>query len=159
MNGSVTRIVHAFLTSKAASSEARVVLQAAKDIESAYESVMRVTRGKHEELWEELQSEMFPARDLPDTMRGIMQDLSGGRRAARDKQAFDSDQERLYDALKLIAENDGQAYRKRDAKGAVARAWKEWKASKLDDWAHDFSRVERQLVKDLAARWRAIDRE
>ena len=75
------------------------------------------------------------------------------------KMAFDSDQELLYDALKLIAENDGQAYQRKDAKGAVARAGKEWRASTMERHEEDFDRVQKQLVKDLAARWRAIDRE
>jgi hypothetical protein len=75
------------------------------------------------------------------------------------KQALDADQERLYNALKLIAENDGQSYKKKDAKGAVARAWKEWKASTMERHGEDFDRVQKQLTKDLAARWKAIDRE
>jgi hypothetical protein len=78
--------------------------------------------------------------------------------ALREKTALDADQQRLYESLKLIAENDGRAYQQKDAPGAVTRAFTEWKASQIDNFDYDFKAVRKSLVKDLNARWRATHR-
>jgi hypothetical protein len=78
---------------------------------------------------------------------------------------MDADEEDLYDALMLIAENDSKAYseRKRDprraATGAVMRAWKDWKEEVDRNREEDFKSVKDKLVKDLQAQWRKEGRE
>jgi len=66
---------------------------------------------------------------------------------------LDPDQERLWDALHLIAENDGNAYRKGDAAGAVLTAWREYSSSKAADMRADFRAIKKALIADLAADW------
>jgi hypothetical protein len=91
------------------------------------------------------------AADLPKgdpTRRELLASL---KEAASNKQALDADEQRLYDALHLIAKNDGQSYKRKDAKGAVAKAWKEWKKSTMERHEEDFDRVEKALVKEIGA--------
>ena len=76
------------------------------------------------------------------------------------KQArLDADQERMFDALKMIAENEGRFYAKRDAKGAVDFAWRQWQKDESRRNREDFSVVKPALVKALADQWKQRDRE
>ena len=70
-------------------------------------------------------------------------------------QELDADQERLYDALFLSASNEGSFYRKKDAKGAVEKAFRDYMSSREDDLKHDFKTIKSALVKALAKRWKA----
>lgn len=72
---------------------------------------------------------------------------------------LDPDQERLYDELYLIASNDGSSYKKRDAKGAVDKAFREHQKNEATRLREDFSVVKKKLVKDLAKRWQNEDVE
>jgi len=71
-----------------------------------------------------------------------------------DLQEMDADQERLYDALFLSASNEGDFYRKKDAKGAVEKAFRDYMRSRELDLRHDFKTIKAKLVKDLARRWK-----
>ena len=73
---------------------------------------------------------------------------------ASTKTAMDSDQRDLYDTLKLVAENDGRAYKARKPTDAIDRAFKDHKKTTMDDLEHDFKAVRKQLVKDLQIQWR-----
>ena len=72
---------------------------------------------------------------------------------------LDPSQEELYDALMLIAENDGDAYRKRDANMAVASAWAEWKKEHDQNLREDFRVVQKKLVKALQDQWKRHEAE
>lgn len=65
--------------------------------------------------------------------------------------------ERLYEALKLVAENDGDAYRERDPKAAVHRAYLAHRAAVLEELRYGFGCVASELERDLADRWAALD--
>lgn len=78
--------------------------------------------------------------------------------ASTSRGALDSDQEILYDALMLIAENDGAAYRAKDPRKAVERAFVDYRESQIDNLDYDFKTVQKVLVKDLAKAWRASNR-
>jgi|GEM_PF-5268244 len=72
---------------------------------------------------------------------------------------FDVDQEALYDELWLIASNDGDSYKKRDAKGAVEKAFREHQRDAAMQLRDDYSVVKERLIKDLAKRWQNEDVE
>lgn len=67
---------------------------------------------------------------------------------------LDPSQEDLFDALLAVAENDSDAYRKRDAAKAVATAWREWKAETDRNLREDFRAIQRKLEKALEAQWK-----
>jgi hypothetical protein len=73
--------------------------------------------------------------------------------------SMDPQQEELFDALMLIAENDGDAYRKRDAAMAVASAWAEWKKEHDQNLREDFRAIQKNLVKALQAQWARAEAE
>ena len=86
--------------------------------------------------------------------------LSRGRVAAtlnsmadRLVMAMDSDERDLFDDLWLYASNYGDFYAKRDAEGAVKKAWLEWQKDASQRQRENFRAVKRKLVKDLAASW------
>ncbi len=64
-----------------------------------------------------------------------------------------SDQEELWGSLRLIAENDGTAYRKGDAGGAVRSAWREFSASLASDLHSDYKKIRMALIFDLKQDW------
>lgn len=74
-------------------------------------------------------------------------------------QGLDPSQEDLFDALLLIAENDGDAYRSRDARKAVQNAWREWKAETDENLREDFRVVGPKIEKALRDRWAREKRE
>jgi len=69
------------------------------------------------------------------------------------KQAFDTDQERLLDAIVLAAENEGRFYDKRDAKGAVDAAWKTHRKATIEDFDHDFNAIKKEAIKQVRKSW------
>lgn len=73
--------------------------------------------------------------------------------AARFRVAMDSDQEDLYNKLWMIASNDGDSYKKRDATGAVDKAWREWKKIEDRRLREDFRAIKKQMAADLKKRW------
>ena len=60
----------------------------------------------------------------------------------------------LYDAIMMIAENDGDSYRKRDAKGAAEKACKEYIKSETESLKDDIDSVKSEITRDLAKKWR-----
>lgn len=72
---------------------------------------------------------------------------------------LDADEERLFEALLLIAENDGDAYRARDAKTAVMKAWRAWKEETDTNLREDYRTIFPKVVKALEARWARESRE
>jgi len=69
------------------------------------------------------------------------------------KTAMDSEEEELYDAIWMIASNDGDSYRKKDAKGAVKKAWAEWQKLERQRNNENWRGIQRKLEADLAKRW------
>jgi hypothetical protein len=82
----------------------------------------------------------------------------GEQKTAADM-GLDPSQEELFDALLLIAENDGSAYKKRDADMAVAAAWAEWKKEHDQTLREDFRSIQRKLIKALQDQWKRHEAE
>jgi len=72
---------------------------------------------------------------------------------------LDADQERLAEELFVMASNDGSAYQKRDAAGAVKTAMRELRQQRVRDLDHDMKTATQAVVKALKARWRQSDKE
>jgi len=85
---------------------------------------------------------------LPNSLMRQLQGVT-----ASTKTAMDSDEEELYDAVWMIASNDGASYKKKDAKGAVSKAWREWQKLEGQRNRENWRSVEKQMVKDLTERW------
>lgn len=68
---------------------------------------------------------------------------------------MDPDQERMFDEIVLMAVNEGRFYDKRDAKGAVAQAWKDYQRDKATAMREDFRAIERDAAKEVLAQWKA----
>lgn len=66
---------------------------------------------------------------------------------------LDPDEEHLYDVLWMIASNDGDSYRKKDAAGAVTKAWLEYLKDHIAELRETFWSINKPLVKELAKRW------
>ena len=66
---------------------------------------------------------------------------------------MDTTERRLYDDLMLIAENDGQAYRSRDPRLAVVKAFREDRASQDEQLRENFELIEPELTKNLRRAW------
>ena len=62
-------------------------------------------------------------------------------------------QERLYETLKLIAENDGDSYRDNNPVNAVYRAMQSHKATVLEGLEEDFLEIADDLVNTILRRW------
>jgi hypothetical protein len=60
----------------------------------------------------------------------------------------------MYDELWLIASNDGESYRKRDAKGAIEKAWAEYQKNERTRMREDFKEILPKLKKDLERYWK-----
>lgn len=71
---------------------------------------------------------------------------------------LDPDQERLWNTLWLMATNDGQSYRKSDAKGAVAKAFKEYRQSESQRVAEDYQAIAREMATQLGGYWASTRR-
>ena len=91
----------------------------------------------------------LPAKILVAALQELQPKL-----ASTDKRGMDSDQEILYDALMLIAENDGDSYRKQDAKGAVEKAFQGYQRTKQDDLRDDFKAIKKKLSNTLGQEWK-----
>jgi len=72
---------------------------------------------------------------------------------------LDPDQERLFESLKFMAENDGRAYASRDAKAAIETAWRDWQRESAKRMRDDFRIVKPHLIKMLLAQWAERDRD
>lgn len=94
------------------------------------------------------QAEQVAGRDVARQMS-----LPGYRAAGSTKTAMDSEEEALYDALWMRASNDGDSYRKKDAKGAVKKAWMEWQKDESQRNRENWRGIQRKLEADLAKRW------
>jgi len=60
----------------------------------------------------------------------------------------------FVDALRLIAENDGQSYSERDPGLAVLRAFREYQRVQRSREKEDFDLCAMALIAELKARWR-----
>lgn len=67
--------------------------------------------------------------------------------------ALSPDQEDVYDRLWLVITNDGDAYRKKDARGAVTKAIKEESRRVREDFLADAKAISGKLEKELKKRW------
>lgn len=110
------------------------------------------------ELDKKLQSLMQQALLSPRQVGALQKAIEATLKKHPSKQAglvtaMDSDQEAIYDAVWMIASNDGDSYRKKDARGAVKKAWMEWQKTESRQNREDFRAVEKKLVKDLGDRW------
>lgn len=72
---------------------------------------------------------------------------------------LDPDQERMFNEIKMMAENEGRFYQKKDAKGAVEFAWREYQKNKARDMRDDFRKIKNHLVKTLADQWSQREQE
>lgn len=80
--------------------------------------------------------------------------LAGLNETAEPLVEMDADQEHLYNELFSYASNYGDFYRKKDAKGAVEYAFKEYMRTLDGTTRADFKVIKSKLVKDLAKRWK-----
>lgn len=76
---------------------------------------------------------------------------------ARAPSGFDSSSERLWDELFLLMTNDGKAFRDRNARDAVLRAWKEWRRSQDIINKENFDEIKKMLVLNLEKYWKQMD--
>ena len=76
-----------------------------------------------------------------------------GRTSSNYTSNLDSDQERLFNQIVLVAENDGAAYRKRDATMAFVRAKKEYIRNRNSDLDMDFRAIAPLVKQYLEDRW------
>lgn len=67
---------------------------------------------------------------------------------------LDSSEQALFDTLMLVAENDGDSYRKRDAAGAIKKAFADHLRIEAEAMREDYRSIEKKLIKELAKRWR-----
>ena len=66
---------------------------------------------------------------------------------------FDADQERLFDVITLVAQNDGAAYRKKDPAAAVKKASREHQMAAARDLRYDLKKIGPTVEAYLKARW------
>jgi len=66
---------------------------------------------------------------------------------------LDPDQERIFDAVVLIASNDGASYRKNDVGGAVKKAITEYKKDAARDLQFDLKAIMLPATREIARRW------
>ena len=104
-------------------------------------------------------AESLPARILMSAMKDLGPKFASDKTAARAygvaPSGLDADQERFWDTLWDAATNDGNAYRKMDAKGAVQRAYRDYSNNMNRDMAADYKRLNRDLATELRAYWAA----
>ena len=93
---------------------------------------------------------------LLSEMSGDLMERSG---LADYHSGMNTDEERLFDKIILIAENDGAAYRKRDARMAFQRAAKEYMRNHMDDLRHDMAGIKNAVEKYLQDKWTNAERE
>lgn len=78
---------------------------------------------------------------------------ANGLRVASDRVALDADEERLYDRLWLMATNDGRAYAKGDAEGAIKDAYMRVIESTTGSIRADYRAIKSKIVRDLSDYW------
>lgn len=64
------------------------------------------------------------------------------------------DQKELYDAITMIAENDGDNYRAKDAEKAINQAIRFYVRAKMQELTNDLNDMRPALVADLAKNWK-----
>lgn len=62
-------------------------------------------------------------------------------------------QEEMWDTIMTIATNDGGSYAKRDAIGAIQKAWREWQTLKSQRMRADFKQLQKHLIQALTKIW------
>lgn len=67
--------------------------------------------------------------------------------------AMDPSQEEMFDEIVLMAVNEGSFYPKRDAKGAVAQAWKDYLRFKTEAMREDFRAIAATAAKEVLKQW------
>jgi len=75
-------------------------------------------------------------------MKKIITEMRGG-----------SSEDDFYKEIMLVAENDGDSYRKKDAKGAIEKAIKQIRRYLMEDFDEEAKKVKASLVKDLSKEW------
>ena len=60
----------------------------------------------------------------------------------------------LFDAIMLIAKNDGDSYRKKDPKGAIRKAITEYVSLEMGALRSDLKGMQSRLEKELGAYWK-----
>lgn len=106
----------------------------------------------------EIDAAIIAVRDAPPRPRQWWENPSCAMNPGHGED-LDPSQEELFDALLPIAENDGEAYRARDAKMAVANAWRDWKSETDANLREDFKAIQGKLESALKARWARERRE
>lgn len=93
--------------------------------------------------------------------RGYLDEYHAGGQTHDQKYVgrLDPDQEELFDTIALMAENEGDAYRKRDAKMAFELAKKEYMRSHLTDLRANFRAIAKPVMQYLQDRWAREKRE
>lgn len=86
-------------------------------------------------------------------MKRVLKEMLTPRPKTEALPGLDSDEGELFDALWLIASNDGDSYRRKDAAGAVGKAWREYQQSHAERQREAFRTVQKLLVKELTKRW------
>lgn len=69
---------------------------------------------------------------------------------------FDPEQEDLFNRLIVIAENDGDAYKKKDPRLAASNARKQYKKDAMRNLEHDLKVVIPVVEKYIKKRWSNI---
>jgi len=72
---------------------------------------------------------------------------------------LDPEQEALFDEIVLMAENDGDAYRKKDAKMAFERAKREYTQIAAQNMRENFRAISKPVEQYLKDRWAREKRE
>jgi hypothetical protein len=101
-------------------------------------------------------SMLYPAPKLRSKNFYEDVDLDEGRYASPrvTSLGLDTDQEEMFSQVLMTAENEGRFYAKKDAKGAVDFAIKDYISRKLDDMKHDGQKIRSHAIKELVASWR-----
>lgn len=76
-----------------------------------------------------------------------------GHGGTKMSQHLDSDQEEMFDAIMLYAENEGRFYAKKDVEGAIKWAIQEHMKYESRQMREDARVLKPLLVKELASRW------
>lgn len=59
----------------------------------------------------------------------------------------------MRSSLAMYAENDGDAYRTKDAKKAVDDAYRTYVSEQIASMRHEYSEIKAALIADLQQRW------
>jgi len=101
----------------------------------------------------------YPSSRKAESMRELLNRLEEHVRGGQDDElsemvaGLDPDQERLYHDLMMSASNEGDFYKKKDAKGACEAASRDILKIRAANLAHDLKVVKPIVAKNLAKRW------